>query len=182
MDGIQSKAEAAVWLEGRCIEGEAWASLSGESRVWLYTADRLLTSEEQVELSDAIESFLSDWVAHGQSLRASWRLEGGRCLIIALDQRSPQATGCSIDAKVHWLQALGQQWGIDWMMRNTVTYYDDVASTWQDMPLASFWAARKAGVVDDKTKVVNSVVSKKLECEPTLVCFFGTSSHEAMWR
>jgi hypothetical protein len=148
----------------------------------LYSADRLLTDQEQAELPDAIEPFLSDWVAHGQSLRASWRLEGGRCLLIALDAVGPHATGCSIDAKVHWLQELGLQWGIDWMSRSIVTYYNADASTWQDLPLASFWAARKAGVVDDKTKVVNSVVSNKLECEPTLVCSFTSSWHEAMWR
>lgn len=182
MKGTQPQAEAAVWMEGECVQGEAWASLSGDSRVWLYTADRLLTSEEQMKLPDAIESFLSDWVAHGQSLRASWRLEGGRCLVVALDEQSPQATGCSIDAKVHWLQALGQQWGIDWMTRNTVMFYDEVASNWQEMPLASFWAARKAGRIHGETEVINSVVSKKLECDPTLVCPFSASWHEAMWR
>ena len=103
-------------------------------------------------------------------------------MIIALDDRSPNATGCSIDAKVHWLQAFGEQWGVDWMKRNTVTYYDVEASAWSEVPLASFWAARKAGVVGGETRLVNAVVSKKLECEPTLVCAFSMSWHEAMWR
>jgi hypothetical protein len=48
--------------------------------------------------------------------------------------------------------------------------------------LASFWAARKAGVVDDETLVVNSVISKKLESEPSLVVAFKASWHETMWR
>ena len=182
MDAKEPKAEVAVWLEGAYMEGETWASLSENSRVWLYTADRLLTDQEQAELPDDIERFLSEWATHGQSLRASWRLEGGRCLVIALAAHGPHATGCSIDAQVHWLQALGQQWGINWMTRNTVTYYDKVASTWQDMPLASFWAARKAGRINSETLVVNAVISKKLECEPTLVCPFNASWHEAMWR
>ena len=182
MKGTQPQAEAAVWMEGECVQGEAWASLSGDSRVWLYTADRLLTSEEQMKLPDAIESFLSDWVAHGQSLRASWRLEGGRCLIIALDENSPNATGCSIDAKVHWLQRFGQQWGLDWMNRNTVIHISGETSTWCDAPLASFWAARKAGVIGDETLVVNSVISSKLESEPSLVVAFKASWHETMWR
>ena len=37
-------------------------------------------------------------------------------------------------------------------------------------------------MVGDDTRLVNAVVSKKLECEPTLVCSFSTSWHEAMWR
>lgn len=182
MEASQPKSDVAVWMEGEHIEGEAWSSLPGDSRAWLYTADRTLTAEEQAALHDAIESFLSEWLAHGKSLQASWRLEGGRCLVIALDERSPHATGCSIDAKVHWLRGFGRQLGVDWMVRSTVTYYSADASRWTDMPLASFWAARKAGVVDDETLVVNAVISKKLECEPSLVCTFKTSWHEAMWR
>lgn len=164
------------------MEGEAWASLPEDSRSWLYTADRLLTTQEQEELRMAIDLFLSDWVAHGQSLQASWRLEGGRCLVIALDERSPSASGCSIDAKVHWLQAFGEQIGVDWMTRNTVIYYDVDASRWKDLSLSSFWAARKAGRITSETLLVNAVISKKMECEPTLVCPFQASWHEAMWR
>ena len=182
MDGIPTTDKAQVWQEGTCMEGGAWGSLPGSSRAWLYTADRVLTVEEQNALRAGIESFLTEWVAHGQSLQASWRLEGGRSLIIALDDRSPNATGCSIDAKVHWLQAFGKQWGVDWMKRNTVTYYMEEASAWSEVPLASFWAARKAGVVGEDTRLVNAVVSRKLECEPTLVCAFSISWHEAMWR
>ena len=78
-------------------------------------------------------------------LQASWRLEGGRCLIIALDDRSPNATGCSIDSKVHWLQAFGEQWGMDWMKRNTVTYYDEQASAWSEVPWHRFGQREKRG-------------------------------------
>jgi hypothetical protein len=181
MEGLPTTDKAQVWQEGACMEGATWSPLSGSSRAWLYTADRLLLNEEQIALSSGIESFLAEWVAHGQSLQASWRLEGGRCLIIALDDRSPNATGCSIDAKVHWLQAFGEQWGVDWMNRNTVIYFNEEASAWSEVPLASFWAARKAGMVNDDTRLVNVVVSKKLECEPTLVCAFSVSWHQMMW-
>ena len=112
--------------------------------VWLYTANRLLTVEER-QLPPAIELFLSI-DAHGQ--RFELAIGTGPSLVIALDERSPHATGCSIDAKVRWLQALGQEWGIDWLSRSFVTYYIEDASSWQDMLPASFWAARKAGVVD----------------------------------
>ena len=49
------------------MEGGAWGSLPGSSRAWLYTADRVLTVEEQNALRAGIESFLTEWVAHGQS-------------------------------------------------------------------------------------------------------------------
>jgi len=182
MEASHPTNQSEVWQEGTCTQGATWDSLPGTSRAWLYMADRVLTAEEQGALRADIDSFLLEWVAHGQSLQASWRLEGGRCLIIALDENSPSATGCSIDAKVHWLQRFGQQWGLDWMNRNTVTYISGDTSTWCDAPLASFWAARKAGVIDDETLVVNAVISNKLESEPTLVVAFKASWHETMWR
>lgn len=182
MQASQSVNEAKVWKEGACIEGAMWSALPKTSRAWLYTADRVLTAEEQAGLRAAIETFLLEWVAHGQSLQASWRLEGGRCLVIALDERSPNATGCSIDTSVRWLQGLGEQTGVDWMNRNIVTYFNNNASKWVDVPLASFWAARKAGVVNNNTLVVNAVIMSKMECDPTLVCSFQSSWHEAMWR
>ena len=182
MEGSFTIHNAQVWQEGACLEGATWSSLSGSSRAWLYTADRILHDEEQIALRSGMESFLTEWLAHGQSLKASWRLEGGRCLIIALDDRSPNATGCSIDAKVRWLQAFGEHWGVDWMKRNTVTYYDVESNAWAEVSLASFWAARKAGVVCGDTRLVNAVVSRKRECEPTLVCAFSMSWHEAMWH
>ena len=49
--------------------GSNVGSLPGSSRTWLYTADRVLTDEEQIALRAGIESFLTEWVAHGQSCR-----------------------------------------------------------------------------------------------------------------
>ena len=181
-----SNPKAHVWLENEAINGPVWDSLSGESRVWLYTADRVLAQPEIQELGQALEAFLADWAAHGQSLQASWRLEGGRCLMIALDESSPEATGCSIDAKVHWLQKIGAQMGVDWMSRNQVIHYsadpNGAGDRWMQSSLASFWSARKAGRVDAGTPVVNAVVTRKLDCTPSLVVPFERSWHEEMWR
>ena len=101
MEGIPTIEKAQVWQEGACMEGGAWGSLPGSSRAWLYMADRVLTVEEQTALQAGIDSFLTEWVAHGQSLQASWRLEGGRCLIIALDDRSPNATAAPLYERSH---------------------------------------------------------------------------------
>ena len=145
-------------------------------------ADRVLTVEEQTALQAGIDSFLIEWVAHGQSLQASWRLEGGRCLIIALDDRSPNATGCSIDAKVHWLQAFGEQWGVGLDEAQHRYLLQGRSQRVERSAAGIVLGSAKSGVVGDDTRLVNAVVSKKLECEPTLVCSFSTSWHEAMWR
>lgn len=186
MTDSRNAPKALVWLENEALSGPSWDGLPGESRVWLYTADRVLAKAEIGGLVQALEAFIAGWAAHGQSLQASWRLEGGRCLMIALDESSPEATGCSIDTKVHWLQTIGKQMGVDWMSRSQVIHHkadaNDEGSRWTESSLASFWAARKAGRVDGDTPVVNAVVMKKLDCMPGLVVPFERSWHEEMWR
>ena len=85
-------SEELVWLENDVLSGATWGELPTESRTWLYTADRVLKSEEREAFTQSIDAFIASWAAHGKSLQASWRLEGGRCLMIALDESSPEAT------------------------------------------------------------------------------------------
>ena len=102
--------------------------------------------------------------------------------MIALDESSPEATGCSIDSKVHWLQGVGAEMKVDWMGRGQVIHYNASGVRWEESSLAQFWAARKAGRVEANTLLVNGVVASKLDCDPSLVVPFEQSWHEEMWR
>jgi hypothetical protein len=48
--------------------------------------------------------------------------------------------------------------------------------------LAGYWAMRKALQIADDSLVVNSVVSKKEQCLPSLVKSFASTWHAEMWR
>ena len=171
-----------AWFENEALEGSSWSDLPSTSRVWLYTADRALTEGECALLQASAEAFVDQWTAHGKSLQASWRLEGRRCLVMALDTSGPAATGCSIDAQVHWLRGQGEKLSVDWMGRNSVIHYNKVMECWAEAALAAFWAARKAGNIDHDTLVVNAVVATKADCMPSLVRAFSESWHAEMWR
>ena len=171
-----------AWFENEATEGSKWSDLPDTSRVWLYTADRCLTVKECEALDASAEAFVKQWVAHGKALQASWRLEGRRCLVVALDATGPAATGCSIDAQVHWLKGLGEELGVDWMGRNSVIHYNRCVGRWSETGLAAFWMARKAGNVGEDAPLVNAVIASKADCTPSLVRPFSESWHEEMWR
>ena len=60
-------SDVAVWMEGEHIEGASLVIPSLEIHEPGCTRRTgCLTAEEQAALHDAIESFLSEWVAHGQ--------------------------------------------------------------------------------------------------------------------
>ena len=95
-------------------------SMHPESRMWFYGLAAPLTDQQAEVLKTLMSDFVGQWKAHGAQLAAAYRLIGNQCLILAVDERQQQATGCSIDKSVHLLMEFGQQYGIDFFNRMLV--------------------------------------------------------------
>ena len=91
-----------------------------ESRMWFYGLAAPLTDQQAEVLKTLMSDFVGQWKAHVAQLAAAYRLIGNQCLILVVDERQQQATGCSIDKSVHLLMEFGQQYGIDFFNRMLV--------------------------------------------------------------
>ena len=80
--------------------------LPDDSRIWIYQGSRSFSKEELVEVQEKLNDFIEDWTAHGDELRAGYEIRYNRFIILALDQSQNGASGCSIDASVHFIQSL----------------------------------------------------------------------------
>ena len=100
-------------------------SMHPESRMWFYGLQQPLTDAQAEVLRELMNDFVGQWKAHGAQLAAAYRLVGNQCLILAVDERQQQATGCSIDKSVHLLMEFGQQYGIDFFNRMLVFTADE---------------------------------------------------------
>ena len=96
-----------------------------ESRMWFYGLAAPLTDQQAEVLKTLMSDFVGQLKAHGAQLAAAYRLIGNQCLILAVDERQQQATGCSIDKSVHLLMEFGQQYGIDFFNRMLVFTADE---------------------------------------------------------
>ena len=96
--------------------------LSDTSRVWIYQASRSLSDQELLEIEEGLKSFIVDWTAHGSELTAGYEIKYKRFIILALDQTNASATGCSIDASVHFIQSLEKKYEIDLLDKMNVSY------------------------------------------------------------
>tara|TARA_B110000879_G_scaffold37839_1_gene52804 strand:+ start:321 stop:863 length:543 start_codon:yes stop_codon:yes gene_type:complete len=172
------------WFPDESIEGSLWMKLPDSSRLWVYVADRVLSMSETERLAENSERFTAAWVAHGTELTASWKLQGSRVLLIALDEVQAGASGCSIDASVQFMQRLGEKErpSIDWMRRDQVVYQNAGSPVWAESTLSAFWMARKAGLVLDDTLVVNTLCSNKGEWKSQSTPLFQESWHSEMWK
>lgn len=175
------KNSEILWDESHQLLGRGWSNLSDESRVWVHMSDRTLTEHELEVWSELMEGFFLDWTAHGQELLASWSLLGRRLLVVALDESQADATGCSIDKLMRLIQEEGGQMvpAVDWLTRTHTLYNKD--GIWMELDLHEFWAACKAGLIEDDARVVNTVFQKKGECPGKVVLPFSESWHAEMW-
>src|SRR3954469_23958034 len=89
-----------------------FSRLPGASRLWIFGADRALDERERAALLDAVDGFLEQWKAHGDPLTAARDLREDRFLMVAVDEASIPASGCSIDAMVVRLKSLEEELGV----------------------------------------------------------------------
>ena len=96
--------------------------LPESSRVWIYQANRSFNEEELQEINHKLNVFINQWTAHGAELKAGFKVVYKRFIVIALDQNLNAASGCSIDASVHFIQQLEKDYQVDLMDKMNVSF------------------------------------------------------------
>jgi hypothetical protein len=100
-----------------------FSSLPDDARVWVFGADPALDDRTSARLLAVVDSFLDEWVAHGEPLTSARELRDGRFLVIGVDQNATAyASGCSIDGLYRKLKELEQQTGASLLSREHVYY------------------------------------------------------------
>lgn len=129
--------------------------LSDSCKIWVYFAEQSLGEKEAI-VSREVESFLAQWKAHGTPLVAGCEIVDNQMLVIAVDEASQQATGCSIDSQVRFMQQLGEQLDINFFNRQLLAA--QVGSGLKVYSFQDFDKALKEGTVSEHTKVFDHLL------------------------
>lgn len=136
-------------------------SLSDDARVWIYPSNRPFTEEETVLLSEKLTSFLTQWTAHGASLKAGFTLPYKRFIVIALDESTHAASGCSIDSSVHFIQSIEKEFEVQLMDKMNVSFKQGAFITYKSLNDLKQLVSKKS--VSPETLVFNHLVLNKGE-------------------
>lgn len=99
-----------------------FSELPETARVWIYQADGLLTGA-QIELIEAESAkFCNQWAAHGTPLHSSFKVLHQKFLVLAVDEGYNNASGCSIDSSVRFVQGLQSALGVNFFDRTKVAF------------------------------------------------------------
>ncbi|WP_422080668.1 ABC transporter ATPase [Ulvibacterium sp.] len=135
--------------------------LPDTSRIWIYQANRSFNQEELERLQQELDEFIQNWTAHGSKLKAGYEIPYGRFIVIGLDQSQNAASGCSIDASVHFMQHLEKKYDVVLLDKMNVSYKQGEYIAYK--PLLDFKKMAKQKAVSEKTIVFNNLVANKAE-------------------
>ena len=99
--------------------------LPDHARLWIYQADRKFSEAEEKVINEETHIFCELWVAHGNPLNTSFKIERSQFLILAVDEGVNGASGCSIDGSVRMLKSMQERMGIDFLSRSKVPFLID---------------------------------------------------------
>lgn len=136
-------------------------TLPDSTRIWIYQANRSFTTDELDEIKVELSSFLNDWTAHGSDLKAGFEIRYKRFIILGLDQSQTAASGCSIDASVHFIQQLEKKYNVELLDKMNVSYKQGDYIAYK--PLIDFKKMAKQRAVSKNTIVFNNLVTNKGE-------------------
>ncbi len=131
------------------------------SRVWIYQANRSFSLDELEEIKQKLDEFITQWTAHGADLKAGYEIKYKRFITIGLDQGLNAASGCSIDASVHFIQGLEQAYNVDLMDKMNVSFKQGEFVAYKT--LADFKKMAKNRSVSPNTIVFNNLVTNIAE-------------------
>ena len=161
-------------------------TLPDGARIWMYTANRVLTDTECKAVQTALSAFRESWSAHGSPLRSESAILLNQVVVLAVDEEPQIATGCSIDASVEALRGLKEAAptleDLDVLDRNWVVYKEEKdAPEWKRARLHDFWAMRKAGTLTDDAQILDSTLTNLGALRKEGVKRLADSWHAQMW-
>jgi hypothetical protein len=141
----------------------AFDHLPPHARIWIYQASRPLAEEELMPLLPRLAAFAEEWTSHGRQLAASAQFLHRQFLVIGLDENVADASGCSIDASVRFVQELEQRLGVHLLEKSRMAFLHQGQLRLLTRP--ELRAAVAAGEVQPDTLYFNNTLTTKAQLD-----------------
>jgi hypothetical protein len=133
--------------------------LDNRSRIWVYQSDRPFDASEEKLLRNVVKEFITDWTSHNRALQSSFEIVENRIILISVDEGVADASGCSIDKMMHFVQALERDYGLSLLNRQLVTYFN--GKNWQTTDLKELIKQVNEGQISTDSLMYDVLVSDK---------------------
>lgn len=150
---------------------------SENSRVWVYQSSRTFTQEECNILQQKIDAFTTDWSAHKLQLKSSGKIVYSQFIVLIVDENQHEASGCSIDKSVKFIQEIEKEYSVSLMDRMQIAYKKD-ANSIAICSLHDLGKLAEENKINSKTIVFNNLVATKNEFDSNWEIAIENSWHK----
>ena len=131
--------------------------LPDNARLWVFPGSRALTNDEATRVLHATDGFLNTWAAHKVPLATGRELHYNQFLLVAVDEAATGASGCSIDALVHFVQEQERATGAVFT-DNAPVWFRGAGGAVETVSRARFRDLAKGGAVGPDTVVFDNTI------------------------
>ena len=134
-------------------------TLPDDSRLWIFGARAPLDDVDAPRLMGAVDGFLEAWKAHGAPLTVAREFVDEHFLVVAVDERTEDASGCSIDGLFRLLVQAEEGIGTS-MVGGGVVHFRSPMGLVHSCSRTEFTLAALDGDVDTETPVFDTTLTK----------------------
>ena len=148
-------------------------SFPDAARIWIFQADGLIPDNKLNEAHRLISDFAKAWTSHQADLKSTGSILHNRFVVLVVDETQKDASGCSIDSAMRFIQQLGQHYHVDFLDRMRFTYIDqDILHTVTKDEMTQLY---QEGAINDETLVFDNLVNNKKDFLDRWVVPLGSS-------
>ncbi|MBX3174295.1 MAG: hypothetical protein KF709_07770 [Gemmatimonadaceae bacterium] len=135
-----------------------FSSLPDDARCWVFGARAPLDDVDGPRLLSAVDRYLKQWKAHGNPLVCAREFRDEHFLVIGVDERASDASGCSIDGLFRVLQDVEKGIGTT-MVGGGLVHFRDAGGMVHCVARADFAVMAQDGDVGAETSVFDLTVT-----------------------
>ena len=135
-----------------------FTDLPDDARCWVFAADAPLDEVDTPRLLSAVDAYLMTWRAHGAPLTCAREFRDEHFLVVGVDERGVDASGCSIDGLFRILQGMEEAIGSSMVVGGRVHFRGAEGMVF-GCSRAEFEALAAAGEVTAETPVFDTTVT-----------------------
>lgn len=129
--------------------------LEENGRIWIYQAERAMTTSEISLISNRLKDFINDWESHGNVVKGSFQIIHSRFIIIAAANDVATISGCGIDKSVNFIKSVASQLQLNLIDRNIAYWNGNEVGT---ASIKDWKTLIERKLVDEQTIIFNPMV------------------------
>jgi len=143
------------------------ANFAGDSRVWIYQANRPFSISEALQIGELLQAFVVDWKSHGTPVKGYGNLFFGQFIVLMADESASGVSGCSTDGSVRVIKEIEQRFDVNMFDRQLLAFL--IKDKIELLPLSQIHYAVEKNFIDGNTLYFNNTVQTRQEVEDNWV-------------